>query len=69
MINNPIPKATVKDSPLTTSPQTGAVATMDDAVYTMDDSEVMMGGEVTIYSNIRVKTGVPKIRTSVRKRR
>lgn len=69
MIKNVVPKVVMKDSPQTTSPQTGAVAIMDDTVYTMDDDEVMMGGQVTIYSGTRASVVVPVIRASAPKRR
>lgn len=69
MIKNVVPKVVMKDRPLTTSPQTGAAAIMDDTVYTMDDDEVMMGGQVTIYSGIRASVDIPVIRASTPKRR
>jgi len=69
MIKNVVPKVAVKNSPLTESPQTGAAAIMDDTVYTMDDSRVLMGGEVTVYPNIRAAAKTPVIRTNIRIRR
>lgn len=69
MIKNNAPRVTVSDSPLTESPQTGPSATMDDSLYTMDDSRIMMGGLVTITSNIRVKSTKLTPQASIRKRR
>lgn len=69
MIKDIVPKIAMKDSPQTISPQTGASAIMDDTVYTMDDDEVMMGGQVTIYSGIRASVAIPVIRASAPKRR
>lgn len=68
MIKNVVPKVAIRDSPQTDSPQTGPTAIMDDPVYTMDDDEVMMGGPVTIYPNIRARAVVPVIRVSIPKR-
>ena len=47
------PSSSIPRQPLTTSPQTGATATMDDTVYTMDDSRVLMGGLVTLSEDIK----------------
>lgn len=69
MIKNVVPKVAIKNSPLIESPQTGAAAIMDDTVYTMDDSRVLMGGQVTIHPNIRARVKTPIIHTNIRIRR
>jgi hypothetical protein len=56
------PVSKLKNQPLTSSPQAGyPSAIMDDTVYTMDDSRVLMGGEVSTASSVkgRIKTVKP----------
>lgn len=48
------PASRLKHQPLTSSPQAGfPEAIMDDPVYTMDDSRVLMGGQVSTASSIK----------------
>lgn len=68
-MKNVVPRVAMKDNPLTTSPQTGAAAIMDDTVYTMDDDEVMMGGQVTVYTGVQARVAVPRVQVNIPKRR
>lgn len=63
------PSVRIKSNPLSESVQTGETAIMDDTVYTMDDSRVFMGGQVTIYSSIKAKIKTPKVFSRIKRRR
>lgn len=64
------PASKLKHQPLTSSPQAGyPSAVMDDTVYTMDDSRVLMGGEVSTASSIKGKVKNIKPVSLIRKHR
>lgn len=64
------PVGKMQHQPLTQSPQAGfPEAIMDDTVYTMDDSRVLMGGKVTTASSIKGNVKNIKPAGVIRKRR